>query len=90
VLDGITIPNTFTPNRDGVNDTWEVKNLKDYQNCTVLIFDRYGGQVYSSKGYPTAWDGTIGGRRLPTGTYYYIINLNNGTAPLAGWVALIR
>lgn len=90
VLDGIIIPNTFTPNGDGINDTWDLKNLKDYQNCVVLIFDRYGGEVYSSKGYYTAWDGTLKGRRLPTGTYYYIINLNDGTPPLSGFVALIR
>ena len=90
VFDGISIPNTFTPNGDGVNDKWDIQNLKDYQNCVVRIFDRYGGEVYSSKGYYNAWDGTINGRRLPVGTYYYLINLNDGTRPLSGFVALIR
>jgi len=90
VFDGISIPNTFTPNGDGVNDKWDIKNLIDYQNCEVRIFDRYGSEVYNSKGYYNAWDGTINGKRLPVGTYYYLINLNNGTRPLSGFVALIR
>jgi len=90
VLEGISIPNTFTPNGDGVNDKWDIQDLKDYQNCVVRIFDRYGAEVYNSKGYYNAWDGTIKGQRLPVGTYYYLINLNDGTRPISGFVALIR
>jgi len=90
VFYGIVIPNTFTPNGDGVNDKWDIKNLNDYQNCNVRIFDRYGGLVYSSIGYYNAWDGTAKGRPVPVGTYYYVINLNNGTRPMSGFVALIR
>ncbi|SHM54343.1 gliding motility-associated C-terminal domain-containing protein [Mucilaginibacter sp. OK098] len=90
VLEDITIPNTFTPNDDGVNDKWEIKNLKDYPNCTVKIFNRWGQEVYSSRGYYNAWDGTRKGKRLPIGTYYYVINLNNNTRPLGGFVALLR
>jgi len=90
VFDGITIPNTFTPNGDGVNDKWDIKNLNDYPNCAMQIFDRYGGAVYNSKGHYNAWDGTMNGRPLPAGIYYYLINLNNGTHPFSGFVALIR
>jgi gliding motility-associated-like protein len=90
VLYGIVIPNTFTPNGDGVNDKWDIQNLSDYQNSMVSIFDRYGGEVFSSKGYANPWDGTIKGRPCPVGTYYYLINLNDGTPPLSGFVALIR
>ncbi|MDF2433866.1 MAG: hypothetical protein JWP44_3497 [Mucilaginibacter sp.] len=90
VFDGISIPNTFTPNGDGVNDKWDIQNLNDYQNCVVRVFDRYGAEVYSSKGYYNPWDGTRNGQRLPIGTYYYVINLNNDTRPLSGFVLLIR
>ena len=90
VLENILIPNTFTPNGDGVNDTWDIKNLKDYPDCSVHIFDRWGTEVYGSRGYYNAWDGTLKGRRLPFGTYYYVINLNNGTRPLSGYVVIIR
>lgn len=90
VLEDIFIPNTFTPNGDGINDKWDIKNLKDYQRCTVRIFDRWGSEVFSSIGYYTPWNGTRNGKLLPFGTYYYIINLNNGTRPFSGFVALIR
>jgi gliding motility-associated-like protein len=90
VLNTISFPNTFTPNGDGVNDKWDIQNLKDYQNCVVHIFDRYGGEVYTSIGYYNAWDGTFKGRPCPVGTYYYLINLNDGSPPLSGFVALIR
>jgi len=90
VLEEITIPNTFTPNGDGVNDKWDIKNLADYQNCLVQVFTRWGVEVFNSKGYASPWDGTLNGKRLPIGTYYYIINLNNNTPPIAGFVVIIR
>jgi len=86
----VTIPNAFTPNGDGINDTWNVKNLDTYPSCTVMVYNRYGETVYSSIGYGVPWNGTYKGAALPTGTYYYIINLNNDTKALAGFVAIIR
>ncbi|MDR3696012.1 beta-propeller fold lactonase family protein [Mucilaginibacter sp.] len=90
VIGAIVIPNTFTPNGDGVNDTWNIKYLNVYNSCTVQIFTRYGENVYSSIGYGTPWDGTYKGAKLPTGTYYYVINLKNDTKPLSGFIAIIR
>lgn len=86
----IVIPNTFTPNGDGINDIWNIKNLNTYSNCTVQIFDRWGQKIYSSIGYGMPWDGTYRGAAVPGGTYYYIIDLKNSTPPLAGFVAVIR
>jgi gliding motility-associated-like protein len=86
----IVVPNTFTPNGDGINDTWNISFLNTYANCTVDIFTRWGQKVYTSIGYGTPWDGTYKATALPMGTYYYIINLKNGTAPLSGFVAIIR
>jgi gliding motility-associated-like protein len=86
----IIIPNTFTPNGDGVNDTWDIKYLDTYATCSVDIFTRWGQKVYSSTGYPIPWDGTYRGAALPTGTYYYIINLKNGLNPLSGFVAIVH
>jgi len=57
VLKSPEIPNTFTPNSDGINDTWVIKYLSSYPGCTMNIFNRYGVKVYSSVGYPEAWDG---------------------------------
>lgn len=86
----IVIPTAFTPNGDGVNDTWVIQKIGDYPNCTVQVFNRYGALVYHSIGYGTPWDGNYGGARLPVGTYYYIINLNAGVSSLSGFVTLIR
>jgi gliding motility-associated-like protein len=90
VLKPIVIPNTFTPNGDGINDTWVIKELDTYPNITVRIFDRYGQQLYYSNGYPQAWDGTYNGKKLPWGTYYYLIDLKNYNKKLSGWVAIIK
>ncbi|QKJ29496.1 beta-propeller fold lactonase family protein [Mucilaginibacter mali] len=84
------IPNTFSPNGDGVNDTWIIKNIETFPNCTVDIFTRGGQQVYHSVNYTSPWDAKYKGADLPTGVYYYVINLNNGSSPLSGYVAVIR
>ncbi|WP_143822099.1 beta-propeller fold lactonase family protein [Mucilaginibacter pedocola] len=86
----VTIPNTFTPNDDGVNDTWNLTFLQGYNKATVNIFDRWGGPIYSSVGYDRAWDGKRNGAVLPAGTYYYIINPKDGQKPRAGWVSIVR
>jgi gliding motility-associated-like protein len=90
LIPDVIIPNTFTPNGDGINDTWDIKYLGYYLNCTVQIFNRWGQSVYSSNGYGTPWDGTYKSAPLPTGTYYYVINLKNNSKLLSGYVAIIR
>lgn len=86
----VVIPNTFTPNGDGINDFWDISALVSYPSCTVDIYNRYGVLVFRSVGYPRPWDGTSGGKSLPIGTYYYIIDLNNGKKPYDGSVTIIR
>ncbi|MDB5156163.1 MAG: beta-propeller fold lactonase family protein [Mucilaginibacter sp.] len=84
------IPNSFTPNGDGINDTWLIQNIENYPNSTVNIFNRWGQKVFSSIGYPIAWDGSYKSRVLSTGTYYFIIDLGNGTKKLAGPITVVR
>ena len=55
----IVIPNTITPNGDGINDVWNITSIVNYPNVTVKIFNRYGQLVYNSIGYPKPWDGTL-------------------------------
>jgi gliding motility-associated-like protein len=86
----ITIPNTFSPNNDGVNDIWNIEALFTYADASVQVFDRYGQQVFQSTGYSKPWDGTYAGSNVPAGTYYYIIDLKNGTPKLSGWVLVVR
>lgn len=89
-LSTISIPNTFTPNGDGINDTWDIKYLDYYPKSTVNIFNRWGQKLFSSIGYPIPWDGTFNGSVLPAGTYYYIIDPKDGQGIFSGWVAIIR
>lgn len=90
VTQDIIIPNAFTPNGDGINDTWAIKSLENYPNCMVAVYNRWGEKLYSSVGYPIPWDGTYKGIYLPVGTYYYIINFKNGVKAISGWVAIVK
>jgi len=90
VLTTVVIPNTFTPNGDGINDLWEIPSLIYYPKCQVSVFNRYGQQIFHSNGYTKAWDGTYNGKQIPGGTYYYLINLENGSSPYSGYVEVIR
>lgn len=84
----LVIPNAFSPNGDGVNDSWVIDGLRGYPDCTVGIFNRWGQQVFNSKGYATAWDGKYKGSVMPVGTYYYVIKTTIKT--YTGWVMMVR
>lgn len=83
----VHIPNTFTPNGDGINDTWAVEGLDE--SATVKVFSRWGAQVYQSLGYASPWNGEYNGRKLPQGVYYYMITAKNNTQKLSGWVTIV-
>jgi gliding motility-associated-like protein len=90
VLKTPSVPNAFSPNGDGVHDKWEIQYLDSYPGATVDIFNRYGQKVFESKGYAKPWDGTVNGKSLPIGTYYYIIDPKNGRKAIAGFVDIIK
>ena len=90
VLKTLFVPNTFTPNNDGVNDDWNIKYLDSYPNVMIEVFNRYGTKIYTSIGYSEAWKGMFNGIDLPVGTYFYVINPNNGRKIITGSVTIIR
>ncbi len=75
--DSLFIPDVITPNGDGVNDFWHLRELERYPNNAVIIVNRWGDQLLSEKPYQQQWRGTWKGEELPAGTYYYIINITN-------------
>ncbi len=83
-------PNTFTPNGDGINDLWEIKNLNLYNDCVLEIYTPQGLRVYRAVNYSKPWDGTYNGKPLPAGTYYYVINTNSERKLIAGYVTLLK
>jgi gliding motility-associated-like protein len=90
VLKGPVVPNVFSPNGDGINDTWYIKYLDGYPGATVDVYDRGGQLVYHSVGYDKEWDGTYKGKPLELGTFYYIINPRNGKPTISGSVTIIK
>ncbi len=90
VLLGVEVPNAFSPNGDGINDTWKIKYLESYPGATIEVFNRYGQLVYQSVGYDKEWDGTFKGNPLAVGTYYYVINPKNGRQIVTGSVSIIK
>jgi gliding motility-associated-like protein len=90
VLTKPQVPNTFTPNGDGINDRWEIRHLDRYPGCVVEIYALTGTLIYRSRGYATPWDGTLRGKPLPVGTYYFVIDTGNGDTRLTGPVTILR
>jgi gliding motility-associated-like protein len=90
ILEKFTIPNTFTPNGDGINDRWDILSLNQYPGCVVEVYNTIGQRIYRSVGYPTPWDGTMKGRKVPAGTYYYVIEPGSGEKRKAGYVTVLR
>lgn len=90
----ILIMNTFTPNDDGINDFWDIKDADRYQAIKVTVFDRWGQKVFNTIGYSNEkrWDGTFLGNKLPPGVYFYSIDLNTGEKDevFSGYVTIIR
>ena len=86
----ILVPNAFSPNGDGINDTWIITNLSAYPGATVDVFNRYGQLVFHSENNNNAWDGTFNGKPLPMATYYYIIDPKNNEKKLAGSVTIFK
>jgi len=82
--------NVLTPNGDGKNDFFVIKNIDMYPNNEVRIFDRAGRAVYTKKGYNNEWDGTVNGKPLEENTYYYIIDLGKGVKPVRGYITIVR
>jgi len=85
----MVIPNIFTPNGDGKNDVFMIKGLETYPGSQLLIFNRWGNEVYKADNYLNNWDGSD----LAEGTYYYILNrrdLDGSVTTFKGWVFLKR
>ncbi|GLU42665.1 hypothetical protein Musp01_02890 [Muricauda sp. NBRC 101325] len=85
-----TICTIFSPNGDGINDTLTLVGHEQFPNNTFEVFDRYGNSVYQKKGYDSSWDGTGKNGDLPKGTYFYILDLGDGSDVVKGWIQIVR
>ncbi len=81
----------FSPNGDGVNETWTINHIQKFPDAVVEVYNRWGERVFRSEGYDDPWDGTFEGEPLPVGTYYYVIDLNDPEVKnLTGPVTILR
>nr|WKN34314.1 gliding motility-associated C-terminal domain-containing protein [Tunicatimonas sp. TK19036] len=86
----LEIPTAFTPNQDNINDQWVFPNAAIFSSIRVEVYDRYGQTVFQSNNYQNNWDGTYEGKKLPTGTYYYQVVVNQGLQERTGTVTLLQ
>ena len=89
------VPDAFSPNGDGVNDVYEISNIQFYPNNKFQVFNRWGDLVYEANPYVNEWDGRSSkgfntDQGLPEGTYYYILDLGDGSEVLNGFIYLRR
>ena len=84
------IQNTFTPNGDGKNDTWNITALEAFPTHEIKVVNRNGQTVFNNKGSYLPWDGKFNQKDAPVGSYYYTIYLNDDFKTLSGWVFVIR
>lgn len=89
VIKNPVIPTAFTPNGDGINDTWEISNTENRPAYTIKVFNRNGLVVFSSSGYRVPWDGTYRGHKLPVGVYYYVLDSHGELGVLSGTVTIL-
>ncbi|AYZ11269.1 choice-of-anchor L domain-containing protein [Chryseobacterium arthrosphaerae] len=88
----LQINNIITPNEDGINDVLDLKALGEFNNFTGSVYDRYGVEMFRFSKETPVWDGTVGGKRLPTATYWYKFNFeyprSKAQMNWSGWIML--
>jgi len=97
-----SIPNIFSPNGDGIQDYFRIRNIEEYPEAQIWIYNRKGKLLYTQKSYgntskwgeEAAWwngykkQGNKTAEVLPSGTYFYILDLHDGSQPISGYVFL--
>ncbi|WP_316811491.1 gliding motility-associated C-terminal domain-containing protein, partial [Pedobacter heparinus] len=84
----LDIPNTFTPNGDGKNDTFLITGLENYEGVSLFVYNRWGDEVYKNNNYKNEWDGN----GLNDGTYFYVLKLRTGAKEESrrSWILIKR
>jgi gliding motility-associated-like protein len=92
----LAMPNAFSPNGDGINDTYNIQGINAYPGNKFSVFNRWGVVVFEASNYTNNWNGTstvlggLGGTNLPVGTYFYVLDLGNQSTKLSGYIYLNR
>ncbi len=89
--------NEFSPNGDGVNDVFKIVCISRFPNNVLRVYNRWGNIVFEQRSYDNTWGGISNGRatitgnkKLPVGTYYYVLDLGDGSEPRQDWLYINR
>lgn len=85
----LEVKNGISPNGDGINDTFVIKGIEGYPDNSLVIYNRWGNEVYHTQGYKNSWRGTWNGQELPDGTYFYHLDTGEGEV-LTGYLQIQR
>ena len=95
-IDDLLVPTVITPDNDGYNDRWRIQGIESYSQISINIFTRWGDEVFVYEGSGSnytiimnQWDGTRNGKELPTGSYVYVLVVDNNES-YKGTISLIR
>ena len=92
--DTLIIPSGYSPNNDGVNDGFVIVGIEKYPDNKIWIYNRWGNLVYKESGYKNEWNGYSNvsgiyiGKKVPAGTYFYVLDLGNDQKPRQGYIVL--
>lgn len=84
------LPNAISPNGDGINDFFLIRGLDEFPNNVLSIFNRWGDEILVQSNYDGSWNGTFNNEPLADGTYYYILDLGDGSEPLHSFLVIQR
>lgn len=95
IIPGVVIPQGFSPNGDGNSDQWIITGINQYPNNILKVFNRWGAEIFTARPYQNTWEGTAdtginAGETLPVGTYWYVLDLGDGSSVRTGYVYLNR
>jgi gliding motility-associated-like protein len=96
LCDEPSVSNGFSPNGDGVNDVFFIEGMEEYPENVIHIYNRWGTLVFKEKPYKNSWNGTSNvngafmGKDLPSGTYFYLLDIGTNRKPMQGFVYLKR
>lgn len=83
------IPNVFSPNEDGINDTWVIDNIQMFPDAKIAVFNRWGQNIYKGDSVSQPWDGCRNGKKMPSGVYTYVVDLGKDFEKYSGNLSLI-
>ena len=86
----LVVNNSFSPNGDGINDSWGVPGIRFFEGARISVYDNVGSRLFYTESPDQGWDGTFNGKQLPVGTYFWTIEIGETGEMRRGTLNVIR